>query len=138
MSLFQCHFDHTCSFWYPGLTQFLFKIILQITQNKVIRFVFNLDPKSHLCPDELRSLGWLPVSKRVDQVVLNHVFKINSKTSPDYMTEHFVPASAVHSYGTRFRENGCFSLPKVKDLVKRRLYSGVVNYGPIYLPISRV
>ena len=60
-------------------------------------------------------------------MVLNHVFKINSRTSPDYMTEHFVPTSAVHSYGARFRENGCFSIPKVKEFGKRHMHSGIVN-----------
>ena len=74
MSLIQCHFDYACSFWYPGLTQFLCKKKLQITQNKAIRFVLNLDPRSPLGPDVFRSLGWLPVSKRVDQMILNHVF----------------------------------------------------------------
>ena len=54
---------------------------LQITQNKVTRFVFNLDPKSHLGPAVFRSLGWLPVSKRVDEIVLNHVSKIHSRVS---------------------------------------------------------
>ena len=140
MSLIQCLFDYACSFWYPGLTQFLCKK-LQITQNKVIRFVLNLDPRSHLDPDVFRSLGWLPISKTVDQMILNHVFMINSRTSPDHMTEHSVPRSAVHSYGTRFRENGCFSLPKVKGFGKTNicipgLY--IVNYGTIYQPISRV
>ena len=92
---------------------------LQISQNKVTRFVLNLDPRSHLGPGVFRSLGWLLVSKRVDQIVLNHVFKINSRTSPDNMTEHVVPRSAVHSYGTRIRENRCFSLPKVKGFGKK-------------------
>ena len=35
------------------------------------------------------------------------------------MTEQFTPASSVHSYNTRFRENGCFSLPKVKSFGKK-------------------
>ena len=35
------------------------------------------------------------------------------------MTEHFVLRSTVHSYGTRFRENGYFSLPKVKGFGKK-------------------
>ena len=96
---------------------------LQITQNKVIRSVLNIVPRSHLGPDEFRSLGWLPVSKRVDQIVLNHVFKINSRTSPDYMTEHFVLTSVVHSYGTRFKENGYFSLSKVKGFGKKTFAS---------------
>ena len=55
------------------------------------------------------------------------------------MTEHFVPRSAVHSYGTRFIENGCFFLPKSKGFGKKKhLHSGVVNYGTIYQPISKV
>ena len=118
MSIIQCHFDYTCSFLYPGLTQFLCKN-LQIIQNKVIRFVLNLDPRSNLGPDVFRSLRWVPVSKRVDQIVLNHVFKINSRTSLDYMAEHFVSRSAAHSYGTRFREKGCFPLSKIKGFGKK-------------------
>ena len=35
------------------------------------------------------------------------------------MTEQFTSASYVHSYSTRFRENGCFSLPKVKSFGKK-------------------
>ena len=54
------------------------------------------------------------VSKRVDKMILNHVYKIKLGNSPDYMKEHFVPISSVHSYSTRFRENDYFSLPRVK------------------------
>ena len=35
------------------------------------------------------------------------------------MIEYFVPRSAVHLYRTRFKENGCFSLPKVKGFGKK-------------------
>ena len=66
-------------------------------------------------------------SKRADQIVS----KINSGNSPDNMTGHFVPRSCVHFYGTRFRENGCFSLPKVKgfgkETVAYRLKSGLIT-----------
>lgn len=138
MSLIQCHFDYACSFWYPGLTQLL-RNKLQITQNKVIRFVLKLGPMSHIGPDVFRSLGWLPVSKRVDQIVLNHVFKIKSGNSPDYMTEHFVPRSSVHSYGTRFRENGCFSLPKVKGFGKKTFaYRGCTLWNDLPTNIKSI
>ena len=50
--------------------------------------------------DVFKSLGWLPVSKRVDQIILNHVFKVKSNQTPDYMVEHFSRASSIHSYGT--------------------------------------
>ena len=85
MSLIQCHFDYACSFWYPGLSQLL-RNRLKVTQNKMIRFVLKLDPRSHIESDEFKSLGWLPASKRVDQIILNHIFRIKSGTSPDYMT----------------------------------------------------
>ena len=118
MSLIQCHFDYACSFWYRGLSKVL-KNKLQVTQNKIIRFVLNMDSRAHVGSEVFKSLGWLPVSKRVDQIILNHVFKVKSGQSPDYMVEHFIPASSIHSYGTRFRETGCFSIPKVKGFGKK-------------------
>ena len=114
MSLIQCHFDYACSFWYPGLSKVL-KNKLQVTQNKIIRFVLNMDSRAHVCSEVFKSLGWLPVSKRVDPIILNHVFKVKSGQSPDYMVEHFIPASSKHSYGTRFMETGCFAIPTVKS-----------------------
>ena len=118
MSLTQCHFDYACSFWYPGLPKVL-KNKLQVTQNKIIRFVLNMDSKAHVGSEVFKSLGWLSVSKRVDQIILNHVFKVKSGQSPDYMVEQIIPASSIYSYGNRFRETGCFSIPKVKCFGKK-------------------
>ena len=87
----------------------------------MVRFVLKLDPKSHVGSDEFKCLGLLPVSKRVDQVLLNHIFRIRSGTSPKYMGEHFTLASFIHKYtcSTRFQENGCYLLPKVKGFGKK-------------------
>jgi hypothetical protein len=90
MSLIQCHFDYRCSIRYPSLTQFL-KSKLQVTQNKLIRFVIDLDARSHIDPYHFRSLNWLPVNKRADQIILCHVFKIKNGLAPDYMEEYFIP-----------------------------------------------
>ena len=88
-----------------------------------------MGPRSHIGQDAFKAVGWLPVSQRVDQIILNHVFKIKSGTSPDYMTEQFTPANSVHSYSTRFRENGCFSLPKVKSFGKKSFaYRGCILF----------
>lgn len=131
MSLIQCHFDYACSFWYMGLSKLL-KNRLQVTQNKIIRFVLKMDPRSHVGANEFKSLGWLPVSRRVEQIVLNHVFKIKSGKSADYMTENFIQATSVHSYGTRFRESGCFSIPKVKGFGKKSfVYSGCILWNDL-------
>ena len=72
------------------------------------------------------------MSTRRDQIILNHVFKINSGTSPDYMIEHFVPASSLYSYSTRFREYSNVSLLKVKSLVRSILFIRDVFYGMNY------
>ena len=70
---------------------------------------------AHVGSEVFKSLGWLPVSKRVDQIILNHAFKVKLGQSADYMVKHFIPASSTHSYGTRFRESGCSSIPTVKS-----------------------
>ena len=57
MSLIQCHFDNAlCSFWYPGLTQIL-RNMLQTTQNKIIRFVLKMGPRSHIEQDVFKAVG---------------------------------------------------------------------------------
>jgi hypothetical protein len=40
-ALIQCYFDYSCSSWYSGLTK-----KLQILQNKVVRFVLGLGPRT--------------------------------------------------------------------------------------------
>ena len=91
-----------------------------------------MGPRSYIGQDAFKAVGWLPVSKRVDQNILNHVFKIKSGTSSDYMTEQFTPASSVHSYSTRFRENGRFSLPKLKSFGKRSFaYRGCILWNDL-------
>ena len=69
-----------------------------MTQNKIMRFVLNMDSMAHVGPDVIKALGWLPVSKRADNIILNHVFKVKSGQSPYYMVEHIIPASSIHSY----------------------------------------
>ena len=129
MSLIQCHFDYACSYQYMGISKLL-KNRLQVTQNKIIRFVLKMDPMSHVGANEFKSIGWLPVSRRVDQIILNHVFKIKSGQSAQYMAENFIQASSLHSYGTRFRESGNFSIPKVKSFGKKSfVYNGCILWN---------
>jgi len=85
-----------------GLTKDL-KSKLQVTRNKLIRFVLNLKPRSHIGNEDFIKLNWLPVSDRVDHVTLCHVFKMHNNLAPKYMSERFSPASNAHSYITRFR-----------------------------------
>ena len=43
-----------------------------------------MDSRAHVGSEVFKSLDWLPVSKRVDQIILNHVFKVKSGQSSDY------------------------------------------------------
>ena len=63
MYLIQCRFDYACSFWYPGLSKVL-KNKLQVTQNKIIRFVPNMDSRAHVGSEVFKSLGWTNLSVR--------------------------------------------------------------------------
>lgn len=55
-SLIQCHFDYTCASWYLGLSQVL-KNRLQATQNKMLRFILNLSPRTHIEGPTLKKLA---------------------------------------------------------------------------------
>ena len=87
-SLIQCHFDYSCSSWFPGVNKTL-KDKLQIAQNKVIRFILNLKSRDSIKVQELAKAGFLNVADRVTQLKLMHVFKIKNKTCPTYMTTDF-------------------------------------------------
>ena len=141
-SLIQCHFDYASSAWFNGLTKDL-KHKLQVTQNKIIRFVLDLHPRSHIGKDEFNKLKWLPVSSRVNQTILCHVYKIHNGLSPQYLTENFTPVSSVHEYPTRFRsktvcsdsgyifkDSARYSVPNVKGFGQKTfLYNGCMLWN---------
>ena len=71
-------------FWYKGLNKVL-KTKLQTTQNKLIRFVLDLESRAHISKEHFELLNWLPVNSRVDHLTLCHVFKMRNGISPQYM-----------------------------------------------------
>ena len=108
-----CHFDYTCSFWYNWLTKH-WKSTLQVTQNKLVRFVLNLDHRAHIEHTHFKQLNWLPVKDRVNQIFLCHVFKLRHGLSPKYMVEHF-----IYSFSTSFsKEGGILNLKLVPMVLK--------------------
>ena len=91
----------------------------------MIRFLLDMEPKSHIDNQHFVSLGWLPVSRRVEQITLCHVFKIKHGQSPDYMSQNFISQDSVHTYRTRSSEHGAFVPPKVKSIgLKSFSYNG--------------
>ena len=99
-ALILCHFDYLCSSWYAGLNKAL-KRKLQIAQNKVIRFINQLRPRTRITSDILMNLNLLNVEIGVKQLRLNHVHKIFYNLCPSYLQENFVPLRDVQHHNTR-------------------------------------
>ena len=59
MSLIQCHFDYTSTVWFYSVTQEL-RNKLQVTRNKLIIFVLNLDSRTHIGKEHFSCRNWLP------------------------------------------------------------------------------
>ena len=48
------------------------------------------------------------------------------------MAENFIQVSSVHSYGTRFRKSGNFSIPEVKSFGKKSfVYNGCTLWNDL-------
>ena len=75
-ALIMCYLDYSSTSWYSGLSKMLMKK-LQTCQNKVVRCILWLSPRSHIGPVELgRRIGWLDVAHRVAQLKLKLVLHI--------------------------------------------------------------
>ena len=112
-ALIKCHLDYSCSSWYAGLNKTL-KKKLQISQNKVDRFIKKLGPRSHIGYSELDRVGFLKCDNRVKQLRLSHVFKIFNGTSPSYLLDHFQKVSESHRYNTGGSSEN-FVVPRVSS-----------------------
>ena len=99
-ALIQCHLDYCNNAWFTSLPVSL-KQKLQVTQNKMVRFILQLPSRSHIGQSQLSALNFLNISDRVSQLRLNYVFKSRNGTSPLYLTEYFKPVSKVHNCNTR-------------------------------------
>ena len=115
MSLIQCHYEYACCIWYKGLNKVL-KTIRQFfnTQNKLKRFVLDLESRSHISKEHFELLNWLSVNSRVDHLTFCHVLN-EEWFSPQYMREQVIPQDGVHTYSTRHSSKGTFVILKVKS-----------------------
>ena len=69
---------------------------IQIAQNKVIRFINSLGPRSRVTADTFGELNLLYEETRVKQLRLNHVHKIFYELCPTYLKDHYVPLKDEH------------------------------------------
>ena len=97
-ALIQPHFDYGCTSWYSLLSKTL-KTILQIAQNKCIRFCLELTPHGHISPSHFRKINWLPVEHRVELCTSTTVFKYWKGIAPSYLHDMFMPS--LNNYNAR-------------------------------------
>ena len=79
-ALIQCHFDYSCSSSCPGINEGL-KDKLEITQNKITRFILNYNSGTHV--------GFLNVSDRVKHLKHGHVIQNQKTNSKLYLLTNF-------------------------------------------------
>ena len=87
-ALIQCHFDYASASWYSGLTK-KYQNRLQTTQNKIVRFLMVVPPRTHIGYSEFEKVKMLPVNLRVIQLKLNHIHNIVHGQAPSYLKASF-------------------------------------------------
>ena len=55
---------------------------LQTAQNKIIRFILNLDSRQHLYVENFVKVGYLSVEKRLEYLALNTMYNIYNNLAP--------------------------------------------------------
>ena len=87
-ALIQCLFDYANAAWYSNLGK-LDQKKLKITQNKMVRFINCLGPRSHVGYRELSAAGLLDVNQRSKQLILHHAHKIYHSRANHYIGLNF-------------------------------------------------
>ena len=73
LSLIQPYIDYCCSAWYGGLTASM-RNRLDVVQRKMVRFINDMDFRSHVGNRELAHLSWLSIPDRVTFFRMIHLF----------------------------------------------------------------
>ena len=118
-ALIQCYFDYA---WYSGIDKKL-QLRLQVTQNKVVRFILNLGPRTSISCEILDSLGMLRVDDRATQLRLNHVFNIFHGNAPNYLCDKFI----LNKNNTRGATNNNYVIPKIKGKESSCFYYNAIK-----------
>ncbi len=87
-SLVQSHIDYVISSWYAAMSQKA-KTKLQFIQNKMVRFILDLGPRTHITTKHISDLNILKIPGRVQQLRLNISHKIYYNQAPTYLQTNF-------------------------------------------------
>ena len=127
-ALIQCQFDYASGSWYSGLTK-KYKNRLQTTQNKIVRYILNPPPRTHIGYSEFSQVNMLPVDLRVKQLKLNQVHNIVHGKAPMYLQSSFSLNTSRHN--TR-SGTPSLSIPSVKSFgLSYFNYTGAVAWNDL-------
>ncbi len=124
-ALLQCHIDYCSTSWFSNTSK-KYKQKLQVTQNKIIRFILNLSSRDHIGQSELDLLKFLNINDRVRQLRLNHVFNIFHSQGASYLSQNFTRSSNIHSHRTRSSSLNFF-VPSVKGVASTTFYYNAIQ-----------
>ena len=133
-ALIQPVYDYGSNFWYRGLGKCI-RSKLQVSQNKVIRFILDKGNRFHIGTAEFKKVKWLSVEKRVDYRTLCNMYKIYNRLAPSYLCQSgFICDS--HSHNTRYSTMS-FNVPNVKSNGKVTFnYSGIVLWNKLPIRVK--
>ena len=107
-------------------------------QNKVMRFVLGQVSRYHICHKDFRSLNWLPISLRVKQLQLNHMFKVRHKLAPQYLVNDFTLIKDVHTIETRASVESFF-VPRCNTYGQKSfMYNGILAWNSLPVRMRKV
>ena len=118
-------FEYAASSWFCGTNQTIRKK-LQISQNKMVRFIKNLGPQTHIGAEQISSVRLLNVKDRIEFLRLNHVHKIYQTKNAPYLSDNFCRVSLTHKYNTRGSQYN-FVVPNVKGAASSTFYSTAIK-----------
>ena len=124
-ALIQCLFDYASCSWFSGLNS-NFKNKHQTTQNKIVHFITNQGPRSHVGQYECSQIGYLSVDDRVKFLRLCHTHKIFYNISAPYLHDNFVRVTEVHRYNTRSSSFN-FRVPNVKGAASSTFFNCAIH-----------
>ena len=127
-ALIQPYFDYCVASWYPSISKSA-KHKLQICQNKLVRFILNLGPRSHVGQSELRQVGLLNIDSRASQSLLNHAHSIYYKQCPTYLTQNFSYVADHHDYNTRSSTHNFYVPPSNTMEQNTFFYQAIQNWN---------
>ena len=108
-------------------------------QNKVIRFILNIDNRAHIGCKERESVNMLNVSDRVTQNKLNHVFRIWNDMCPIYLKEKFHRICDTElKKCTRASLNNFFRPSIISQAENTFFYSGIKDWNHLPANIKQI